>query len=315
MNRDHSGAAPEVLARGRGVTYRYGPGPASVERVDLVAARGRVTAVVGPNGAGKSTLLRLMTGRLAPHEGSVELYCEGRDDGVAVLGYVGEATAHFDAVSGVHNARYFARLCGLSRREASRAVAEHIELLALTEASKRPVSTYSHGNRRKLLLIEALAHRPPLLVLDEPTAGLDASARRALLRLLCARRSEGAAVLLVSHDLEFVMDLADRITFLHRGRVAAEGSPEALLSDIGGRTRFEVDLEERPPRSVEFHGPDIVEVEGGDRLVLESSRGQTALPDVCAALIAAGARISGLTIREPGLAEVFRRITGEDLAE
>lgn len=316
MDSDDDGDGFGVLARARGVTYRYGSAPPSVERVDLVAAEGRVTAVVGPNGAGKSTLLRLMTGRLRPDGGSVELHRRRQSDSVADVGYVGEATAHFDAVSGFQNARYFARLCGLPRDEASRAVAEHIELLALTEEATRPVSTYSYGSRRKLLLIEALAHRPPLVVLDEPTAGLDASARRALLRLLRARRNDGAALLVVSHDLEFVMELADRITFLHRGRVVAEGLPEALLSDIAGRwTRFEVELEERPRRPVTFFGQDVVEVEDGDALVLESSRGQAALPDVCAALVAAGARISSLAIREPGLADVFRRITGEDLEE
>lgn len=307
---------PGVLARARGVTYRYGSAAPSVERVDVVASRGRITAVVGPNGAGKSTLLRLMTGRLSPQAGRVERPPARRGDGVAALGYVGEATVHFDAVSGFRNAWFFARVCGLSRDEASRAVAEHVELLDLTEEAPEPVSTYSYGSRRKLLLVEALAHRPPLIVLDEPTAGLDASARRALLRLLRSRRADGAAVVLVSHDLDFVAELADGITFLHRGRVVAEGPPGALLSDVVGRsTRFEVELEERPREPVTSFGPDTVVVEDGDTLVLESSRGQAALPDVCAALVAAGARISGLAIREPGLAEVFRRITGEALEE
>lgn len=305
-----------ALARARSVTYRYGSAPPSVVQVDVVAARARVTAVIGPNGAGKSTLLRLMTGRISPQEGSVELPSPRRSDGVAALGYVGEATAHYDAVSGFHNARFFARVCGMSRDEASRAVAEHVELLDLTEEAREPVSTYSYGSRRKLLLIEALAHRPPLIVLDEPTAGLDAAARHALLRVLRARRGEGAAVLLVSHDLAFVTELANRIVFLHRGRVVAEGCPEALLSELVGRsTRFEIELEERPRLPVTLIGPDVVLVEDGDTMVFEASRGQAALPDVCAALVAAGARISGLAIREPGLAEVFRRITGEDLEE
>lgn len=282
----------------------------------MVAARGRVQAVVGPNGAGKSTLLRLMTGRLTPREGRVELLPERRSGGVAALGYVGETTAHFDAVSGLGNALFFARVCGMARDEASRAVAEHIELLDLTEEAPAPVSTYSYGNRRKLLLVEALAHRPPFIVLDEPTAGLDVSARHALLELLRARRSDGAAVLVASHDLEFLTELADRVAFLHRGRVVAEGTLDGLLSDVvGSSTRFVIEVDEQPRRPVTSFGPDVVLVDDGDALVLESSRGQAALPDVCAALVGAGARISRLAIREPGLSEAFRRITGEDLEE
>lgn len=305
-----------VLARARGVTYRYGSARPAVEGVDLVAARGRVQAVVGPNGAGKSTLLRLMTGRLPPREGRVELLSERRRGGLAVLGYVGETTTHFDAVSGLRNALFFARVCGLARDEASRAVAEHIELLDLTKEARAPVSTYSYGNRRKLLLVEALAHRPPFIVLDEPTAGLDVSARHALLELLRARRSDGAAVIVVSHDLEFVTELADRVAFLHRGRVVAEGSLDGLLSDVvGSSARFVIEMDEQPRRPVTSFGQDVVLVDDGDALVLESSRGQAALPDVCAALVGAGARISRLAIREPGLSEAFRRITGEGLGE
>lgn len=282
----------------------------------MVAARGRVQAVVGPNGAGKSTLLRLMTGRLAPREGRVELLPGRRSGGLAALGYVGETTAHFDAVSGLGNALFFARVCGMGRDEASRAVAEHIELLDLTEEAPAPVSTYSYGNRRKLLLVEALAHRPPFIVLDEPTAGLDVSARHALLELLRARRSDGAAVLVASHDLEFLTELADRVAFLHRGRVVAEGTLDGLLSDVvGSSTRFVIEVDEQPRRPVTSFGPDVVLVDDGDALVFESSRGQSALPDVCAALVGAGARISRLAIREPGLSEAFRRITGEELEE
>jgi ABC-2 type transport system ATP-binding protein len=305
------------LVRARGVSYRYGSGALSVSDVDLEVRPGEIVAVIGPNGAGKSTLLRLMTGRLPPSEGTVERSATRIGaDGTATLGYGGEETAHFEPLSGFQNARFFARASGLGRRAAAAAVTEHFELLGLTEQATEPVLTYSYGNRRKLLLIEALAHRPVFIVLDEPTAGFDATSRDAAGRLLDRRREEGAGILMVSHDLDLVRELADRITFLHRGTVVTAARPHELLAEIiGPTTRFEISLDERPTRTIGSFGPDVTVVREGDEVVLDTSRGQAALPDICTALVAAGARISRIAVREPGLAEAFRRITGEDLTD
>lgn len=306
-----------AVARARGVSYDYGSGAPSVSGVDLEVRTSEIVAVIGPNGAGKSTLLRLMTGRLPPSEGTVERP-PGRigTDGRATLGYGGEESAHFEPLSGFENACFFARASGLGRKAAAAAVSEHFELLGLSDHASNPVSTYSHGNRRKLLLVEALAHRPVFLVLDEPTSGLDASSRDATARLLTGRRQEGGGVLMVSHDLEFVMDLADRIVFLHEGSLVATGRPHELVSSIvGPLTRFDITLDERPTRPIASFGPKVVLVEDGDEIVLETSRGQAALPDICAALVAAGARMSGIVVRDAGLAEVFRRVTGEALID
>ncbi len=301
------------LTRAHGVTYRYGSAPASVERVELEVRPGEIVGLVGRNGAGKSTLLRLLIGELTPTEGTVELPALRGPDGRVTVGYVGEETAHFDALSGLDNALFFARAAGLGRRAATEAVAEHVKLLGLSDEAASPVSTYSFGARRKLLLVEALAHRPRFVVLDEPTAGLDAGSRDALARLLRGRRGEGSGVAVASHDLGFLTDLVDRIVVVHRGRVIAEGRLQELLASVGSLTRFEIALEARPERLPEDFGPDVELVRGGDELVLETTRGQDALPDVWTALVAAGARISGVVVREPGLAEVFRHFTGEDL--
>ena len=306
-----------ALVRARGVSYRYGSGALSVSDVDLEVRPGEIVAVIGPNGAGKSTLLRLMTGRLPPSQGTVDRSAARiGPEGTATLGYGGEETAHFEPLSGFQNARFFARASGLGRRAAAAAVTEHFELLGLTEQATEPVSTYSYGNRRKLLLIEALAHRPLFIVLDEPTAGFDATSRDVAGRLLDRRRQEGAGILMVSHDLDLVMELADRITFLHRGTVVTAARPHELLAEvIGPTTRFEISLDERPTRTIGSFGPDVTIVREGDEVVLDTSRGQAALPDICTALVAAGARISRIAVREAGLAEAFRRITGEDLTD
>ncbi|MCZ6825039.1 MAG: ABC transporter ATP-binding protein [Gemmatimonadetes bacterium] len=295
------------------MTFGYGSASASVVQVDLEVCPGEIVGLVGRNGAGKSTLLRLLMGELTPTEGTVMLPSPRGLDGRVAIGYVGEETAHFEAISGLDNACFFARAAGLGRRAASEAVAEHVNLLGLNDEAADRVSTYSFGARRKLLLVEALAHRPRLVLLDEPTAGLDAGSRDALARLLRVRRGEGSGVAVASHDLHFLTDIADRIVVVHRGRVIAEGPLHELLATVGSLTRLEITLEARPDRLPEDFGPEVELVRDGKELVLETTRGQAALPDVWTALVAAGARISGVVVREPGLAEVFRHFTGEEL--
>ena len=315
--RDVAGAdsegAPAVLASARGVTFSYGGAPPSIVDSNLEVKAGEIVGLVGRNGAGKSTLLRLLIGELTPTAGGVSRASQPGPDRCVAIGYMSEHTAHFDALDGIHNARFFARASGLDSRKAAEAVLENVDLLGLNDEAAKPVSTYSFGARRKLLLVEALAHRPRLVVLDEPTAGLDARSRNALTRLLRARREEGAGIAVASHDLDFLTELVDRIVVVHQGRVIVEGPLQELLAKVGSLTRFEFKLEERPEKLPRDFGPDVDMVRGGDELLLETKRGQSALPGAWTALVAAGARISGVVVREPGLAEVFRHFTGEDL--
>ena len=304
-----------MLIRASGVSYRYGQASPALSDVDLELASGEIVALLGSNGAGKSTLLRILLGELTATAGTVVRVPVRTEAGRIAVGYAGEEIAHFDALTGLDNARFFARAAGLGADEATSAVGELMRVLGLDTEADDAVSTYSFGARRKLLLVEALAHRPPLLLLDEPTVGLDAGSREALTRLLRQRREDGSGVVLASHDLQFLDELVDRIVFVHEGRAVTAGRPEELLATLGTATRFEITLEATPDRLPEHFGEAVTLVDDGDPLVFETSRGQSALPDVWGALVSAGARISSVDVREPGLAELFRRLTGAELDE
>ena len=307
------GADPDPMVRAVAVSYRYDSGDPALDDVDLEGRPGEIVALVGPNGAGKSTLLRLLAGDLVPDAGELHLPSRRGAKGRVAMGYAGEEACHFESLSGTHNAVFFARAAGLGREEAEQAVREQFDRLGLAEDAPRPVSTYSFGARRKLLLVEALAHRPMLTLLDEPFVGLDLDSREALADLLRERSAEGGTVMIASHDLDLLPQLADRIVFLHDARVVAGGSPDELLSSMPDVARFEFTLDGAFAGAEFVLGEGMILVSSGDTVVLESERGQAALPEACFALVVAGARIRSVVVRDAGLAAVFRSVTGAEL--
>jgi ABC-2 type transport system ATP-binding protein len=300
------------MVRAAGLRYAYRSGAPVLHGVDLEVRVGEIVALVGPNGAGKSTLLRILAGDLVPGAGTLELPVRRSAAGRVMLGYAAEEGAHFESLSGLQNALFFARAAGLGRAEARAAVAEYIEALGLTAEGQQRVSDYSFGARRKLLLVEALAHRPALTLLDEPFAGLDQASRVALINILRLQAVNRGTVVVASHDLVLLPELADRIVFMHEGRVAASGRVAELLASVGRTTRFEFDLDRRPEGLEGRLRAGIRVVSEGDPLVLEVNRGQGALAEVCGALVAAGAVVRSVKVRDADLAEVFRRATGSE---
>jgi ABC-type multidrug transport system ATPase subunit len=307
-----AGRAPGAI-RATALTYRYAGALPALNGIDLEIAVGEVVAVVGPVGSGKSTLLRVLAGVEPPTSGTVELPWRRTSAGRLMIGFAGEVEPHFESMTGRQNAIFFARAAGLGRADASASVEEHIAQLGLTEDADRPVSQYSFEARRRLLLVEALAHRPALTVLDNPFLGLDQAARSALIHILRLQSAKRGTVVVASHELSLIPELADRILFIHQGRIVTSGRVAELLGSIGQSTRIEITFERRPQRlEAQFRAGTRV-VSDGDPLVLETTRGATAVGEACSALIAVGAVIKSVTVRESDLAEVFRRVTGTEL--
>ena len=213
---------------------RYGNHEA-LDGIDLDVAAGEVVGVLGPNGAGKTSFLRLLCGGRRPTSGSIAIPTRRADIGIA-----GDESIHLDALSGLENALIFAELGGLTRASARPRVRALLTRFGLDADAHRPVADYSFGMRRKLLLLEALAHEPRLVVMDEPTTGLDQQGRDALHQLLRERVAAGAAVVLASNDPLEPQRLCDRVLFLHRGRIVLEGSPKGLIERLGGAERLEL---------------------------------------------------------------------------
>ena len=219
------------------LSKRYGALQA-LDGVSLNVPAGCLYGLLGPNGAGKTTCLRILCTLLAPDAGSVQIAgIDALADPRAAreqLGYVAQEVAIDKILSGRELLQLQASLYHLDLATSRRRINELTELLGMGEWLDRRCGTYSGGMRRRLDLASGLLHSPAVLVLDEPTVGLDIESRAALWQVLQQLRDDGTTVLLSSHYLEEVDALADRLAILDGGRVIAEGTPESLKRDLGG---------------------------------------------------------------------------------
>lgn len=219
------------------LTHRYGDFVA-VEDLTLKVERGEVFGLLGPNGAGKSTTIRVLNTLVPVQEGRVRVF--GMDvmrqamDVRCNLGYVPQQLSVEGALSGRQNVMWFARLYDVPRRLRAERVEEALATMGLTDVAERLVSTYSGGMVRRLELAQALVNYPSLLILDEPTIGLDPMARDSVWEHVEALRARlGMTVLLTTHYMEEADALCNRVGLIHQGRLAAVGTPADLKARLG----------------------------------------------------------------------------------
>lgn len=228
--------APEIAVRVRGLVKRYADGTQANRGIDLDVRRGEVVAILGANGAGKTTFLRQLTTELRPTSGSVRVFGA---DSVADpqrakrrMGITPQEAGLFETLTVREHFELFARLKDLSKREARAAAEEIMHELGLHNSSRKRVGALSGGQRRRILVGLALLGRPPLLILDEPTTGLDPDSRRAVWQVLRRAVAEGATVILSTHYMEEAERLSDRVGIIAAGRLAAIGTLEELFAQL-----------------------------------------------------------------------------------
>ncbi|HZQ88147.1 MAG TPA: ATP-binding cassette domain-containing protein [Acidimicrobiales bacterium] len=226
------------------VTKRFGS-TLALDDVTMSVDAGEVVGLLGPNGAGKTTLVRILATLLAPDAGSVVIAGHDvRREPQAVrrcIGLAGQAAAVDELLTGRENLDLVGRLYGLGRAEARRRTEEVLERFGLTDAADRRVRTYSGGMRRRLDLGATLVGRPAVVLLDEPTAGLDPRSRRELWEFVDQLAGDGATVLLTSQYLEELDRLARRVVVIDHGAVIAQGTPDELKHLIGGNAGSTLD--------------------------------------------------------------------------
>ncbi|HEY1753517.1 MAG TPA: ABC transporter ATP-binding protein [Caulobacteraceae bacterium] len=304
---------PGPILQARDVRHAFGARQA-LRGVTLEVRPGEIYALLGPNGAGKTTLVRAICGRLKPDGGEVRV--AGRDpfrDGEAraALGLAPQALALYPQLTVAENLQAFASLAGLKGR---RVVAEGIaRAMAVTQTAERAgslVRTLSGGFQRRVNIAAAVLARPPLLVLDEPTVGVDLQAREAIAEALRRLRGEGVAVLLVTHDLEQAEGLADRVGFLRDGEKVLEGAPEALIAEaFGGRLEVEVEVDhasEAAERVLAAEGLAPAGQPGHWGRLAADGYGLAAR--LAKQLKAAGAEAREIRVRRPSLAHLFAHV-------
>ena len=217
----------------RGATKRFGD-VVALEAIDLDIYEGEIVGLVGSNGAGKTTLLRLLSGVYRPTSGRVIL-SDGDDVERArdKLGVVPENTGLYSRLTAWENIRYHARMHGITDEEAWNRTLYFARHLGMVEALSRHTKGFSRGMRQKTALLRALVHAPSVLLLDEPTAGLDVTSARIVRELVGQLGDEGGTVIYSTHQLSEAQRVCNRIVIIHNGQVRADGTPEGLLEATG----------------------------------------------------------------------------------
>ncbi len=323
----------EPVIRAEGVRKRFGT-TVALDGVDLTVKAGRVTGLLGPNGSGKTTLIRILSTLIQPDGGTVHV--AGLDvvrNAAKVrtrIGLAGQFAAVDEALTGRENLEIVGRLYQLGRSEANRRAVEALERLNLTEAADRPVRTYSGGMRRRLDLGASLVGRPEVLLLDEPTTGLDPRTRLELWDFLKDLVAGGTTILLTTQYLDEADELADRISVIDHGRLIAEGTADELKSQVGGDVLVltVTKLADLPRAAALLNGL------GGERSQIDernrrvtvavsgtmtsADKGPRAVESLLAAVRAvdeAGIAVDDLGLRRPSLDDVFLALTGHAAAE
>ncbi len=314
------GVGDEKLLSCRGLTKSFGERLA-VDDVSFDVASGEIYGLLGPNGAGKTTTIRMVCGLLAPGGGTITI--GGRDAAgelavKSLVGYVPQDVALYPDLTARENLSFLGRLYKLSGGLLKERVDEALSLTELSERSDERVDTFSGGMKRRLNIAAGLLHHPLLLVLDEPTVGVDPQSRHAILERVQALGRGGMGVLYTTHYMEEAERICDRVGIIDHGRLVAEGTRRELVARLGERDRIELgatgDLEllADAVRKV----PGVQNAATGDHAVqLVAEEGRRILPAVLEAAERAGIAVNSVDVVEPDLEAVFLHLTGTALRE
>ncbi len=303
------------------VSKSFGPRPA-VDGLSLALRPGEVLGLLGPNGAGKSTTIAMAVGLLTPDAGSVRVRGAGPPGGAGPLvdlgpptrpaarrnlGLCPQAIALYPNLTGAENLKLFGRLAGLSRGEAARRAEELLRLVNLEARGADRVQTYSGGMARRLNIAAALVSRPGVVLLDEPTVGVDPHSRSAIFELVEALRAAGHAVLYTTHYMEEAQRLCDRVAVMDQGRLLALGAVDELIASHGGASVLTIDRASGPERIVTADPLGELVRLGLTHLPAAGDRGGRGGP--------AERAVTGVRIDRPSLEAVFLNLTGRSLRD
>jgi ABC-2 type transport system ATP-binding protein len=299
----------------------------AVDGVDVRIAPGETYGLLGPNGAGKTTTISMIAGLLAPDAGRVVI------DGATVttrsvgakasIGLVPQEVAIYPDLTARENLEFFGKLYGLSGHALASRVAEVLEVIELSDRAGDPTREFSGGMKRRLNIGIGLLHRPKLLVLDEPTVGVDPQSRNAILESVEELATAGMAVLYTTHYMEEAERLCDRVGIIDQGEVRAEGTRRELVALVGQGDRISLrasgDLEAAAEAARHLDGVGSASSSprsdgaGGIDVVARDAR--SLLPALLAAVQQAGTEVAGVEISEPDLESVFLHLTGKALRD
>jgi len=311
---------PSILVC-EGLTRRFGERVA-VDGVGFEIHTGETYGLLGPNGAGKTTTIKMICGLLHPNAGRIvigDTVVDDHDVSVhARIGYVPQDLALYPDLTARENLRFFGRLYRLRGALLKERVEEVLALVELQERGDDRVESYSGGMQRRLNIAAALLHRPTLLVLDEPTAGVDPQSRHAILSSIERFGASGMAILYTTHYMEEAERVCDRVGIMDHGRLIAQGTRRELVAFVAERDRVELtatgDLEALRKACADLPGVGEATLDG-NALHLLVDDGRKLLPSVLEAAELAGAAVKSVEVIEPDLEAVFLHLTGSALRD
>lgn len=310
-----------MVLRADGLTKSYG-GLVAVDDVSFQVARGEVYGLLGPNGAGKTTVISMIAGLLEPDAGHVVV--DGRRvtsrsvAARAAVGLVPQDVALYPDLTGRENLAFFARLHGLRGRPMAQRIGAVLQAVGLADRADDLVRDYSGGMARRLNLGAGLLHQPRLLVLDEPTVGVDPQSRSAILDGIATLAAQGMAVLYTTHYMEEAERLCHRVGIVEGGVIRAEGTRQELVASVGALDRVALGgtgaLDDAARAATGIVGVESASPRDGGIEVVAKDAGAL-LPALLAAVADAGVRVTSVRVTEPDLESAFLHITGKALRD
>lgn len=301
----------------------------AVDNVSMNVAKGEIFGLLGPNGAGKSTLTKMISGMMNPTSGTIKVggyTIQGDSMKVKeLLGVVPQDIVLYDYMNARENLAFFGKLYGLSGANLSSRIEVLLKFTQLDEkAVKRHISTYSGGMKRRVNIAAALMHEPQVILLDEPTAGLDPQNRLALWEIIRTLHREGKTIVLTTHMMDEAEELCDRVAIMDKGKIIALDTPHQLTKKVKMENTITVVPKEMSSKLIDaaqkvsgvknaYRAYD--ETEKTETLKVITDRAEDVLPDVVSAILSVGTKILSIELSRVSLEDVFILLTGRSLRE
>jgi ABC-2 type transport system ATP-binding protein len=301
----------------------------AVDNLSISVAKGEMLGLLGPNGAGKSTLTKMISGMLNPTSGTIKVGGYSiKDQSMYVkeiLGVVPQDIVLYDYLNAKENLSFYGRLYGLSGSKLKNRIEELLKFTQLDEnAVKRHVSTYSGGMKRRVNIAAALLHEPQVILLDEPTAGLDPQNKHALWEIIQTLRSQGKTIILTTHMMEEAEELCSRVAIMDHGKIIAMGSPSQLVKNVKMENTISVCPDKASPSLIEqikgiAHVKNVYtaldETEKRETIKVITDSPDDILPDVVSTIVNDGTKVLSVQLSRVTLEDVFITLTGRSLRE
>lgn len=292
----------------------------ALDGVNLTIEKGVIFGLLGPNGAGKTSFINCILGLIDYDNG--EIYINGSKhqpssiDFKRMIGIVPQELAIYENLSAIDNLYFFGSIYGLKGRHLKERAAELLKLTGLFERRKNKVATYSGGMKRRLNLAVGLIHNPEIILMDEPTVGIDPQSRNLIYELIRSLKEKGVTILYTTHYIEEAEHLCDRIAIIDLGKIVADGSLDELIKVVGSYDRIQIDFKKSVSCDA-FQGifeNALIDVDGC-RLNISTQNGRERLPEIMRKIENCGYEIMSATVISPNLETVFLHLTGKDLRD